>query len=234
MPKENHIDITGHRYNMLTVIEYSHTVNHSPQWRCLCDCGKECLASSNNLRTGHKKSCGHLMTNHSIKLGKERAKHILENGYSNANFGKVYNEYKGRKPRKGTVRYNRPAREWHLTPDQAYNLFTGNCHYCGCKPCRVQSWKKSGTSPGVPDFVYNGIDRKDNLLGYTPENSVSCCTTCNFMKGEIDYDSFVEYVRRIYMNLKPDPNEDLVSNIALRKFPRGDRKNMTQEITDAP
>lgn len=61
MPKL--IDLTGNRYGRLTVIErtdnrvfpsgISHTV-----WKCRCDCGIFTSASTNDLRTGHKQSCG--------------------------------------------------------------------------------------------------------------------------------------------------------------------------------
>jgi len=43
------------------------------------------------------------------------------------------------------------------------------CEYCG---------------GSLPKAGY-GLDRKDNSLGYTSENSVPCCTRCNTMKGAL-------------------------------------------------
>lgn len=52
-------DITGQRFGRLTVIEPSHKDARGEwHWRCLCDCGNECVATGNKLRTGHTKSCG--------------------------------------------------------------------------------------------------------------------------------------------------------------------------------
>ncbi|MCK4525947.1 hypothetical protein KAW18_01145 [candidate division WOR-3 bacterium] len=53
------IDLTGQRFNRLTVIEP--TEKRSSKcvvWRCLCDCGNEAFVNSNNLKSGGVKSCG--------------------------------------------------------------------------------------------------------------------------------------------------------------------------------
>lgn len=44
---------------------------------------------------------------------------------------------------------------------------------------------------------FNGIDRKDSKLGYGLENCVSCCRTCNYMKGSCDLNVFVGRVHHI-------------------------------------
>jgi hypothetical protein len=68
------------------------------------------------------------------------------------------------------------GREWSLSKDQAYALFRGKCFYCGAEPDPL-----------------NGIDRKDNDVGYTESNSVSCCKKCNWAKGK-DY-SPAQYIQ---------------------------------------
>lgn len=57
MPKR--IDLTGQRFNHLTVIERAGT-DRTKQvlWRCVCDCGNETTATTNALRKSRKKSCG--------------------------------------------------------------------------------------------------------------------------------------------------------------------------------
>lgn len=42
------------------------------------------------------------------------------------------------------------------------------------------------------------IDRADNNLGYTKENSVPCCSECNFCKGTLSKDKFLDLVRKVY------------------------------------
>lgn len=52
------INIKGHRYGALTVIEFSHVHGGHACWLCSCDCGGKKIISSNSLRTGATRSCG--------------------------------------------------------------------------------------------------------------------------------------------------------------------------------
>lgn len=58
--------------------------------------------------------------------------------------------------------------ECTLTVDHLTDVKSKPCHYCG------------GT---LAEYGY-GIDRKDNKVGYTPENSLPCCKPCNSIKGQ--------------------------------------------------
>lgn len=60
------------------------------------------------------------------------------------------------------------------------HLTQGACHYCGVEP-----------SP------HNGIDKVDPTLGYVDGNMVSCCWICNRAKGNLTYDEFKAYMRRV-------------------------------------
>lgn len=51
------IDISGERFGRLKVIKF-HSRTTGTYFLCICDCGKEILASSNNLKAGKYKSCG--------------------------------------------------------------------------------------------------------------------------------------------------------------------------------
>lgn len=52
------IDLTGQHFGNLTVIEYGGQGSRNTIWKCRCDCGTECTATSHDLTSGHKKSCG--------------------------------------------------------------------------------------------------------------------------------------------------------------------------------
>lgn len=53
------VDLTGKKYNMLTVIEREGTGNGGDvRWLCVCDCGKQTVVLANNLKRGEVKSCG--------------------------------------------------------------------------------------------------------------------------------------------------------------------------------
>jgi hypothetical protein len=68
--------------------------------------------------------------------------------------------------------------------------------YCGKSPNTKYSNAEVWTDENT--LLYNGVDRKDNELGYTKENSVSCCEMCNRMKMKISFTDFLEQVKRIY------------------------------------
>lgn len=68
--------------------------------------------------------------------------------------------------------------EVHLSFEEFLTFAKDNkCHYCGDEV----SWVKF-TSTGVCP-PYN-LDRKDNAQGYTKENCVVCCKSCNYGKGD--------------------------------------------------
>ena len=54
------IDLTGQRFGKLLVKEYIYSKNKKKYWRCLCDCGKESIVSTSNLRKKKRgiTSCG--------------------------------------------------------------------------------------------------------------------------------------------------------------------------------
>jgi len=54
----NIIDLSGHKFGRLTVIEFVGRKNKHSMFKCLCDCGGSVIVTSNNLRTKHTVSCG--------------------------------------------------------------------------------------------------------------------------------------------------------------------------------
>lgn len=116
--------------------------------------------------------------------------------------------------------------EWLFTFDEFKQMISNKCHYCGCKE----------------EGEWNGIDRKNNNVGYTKENCVTCCTMCNMMKGEIEYDRFYKMVMHIVSNLmlcelkhmENNSNQFKNSFSSLLKFykDRASRKNIPFLLTD--
>lgn len=58
MSKANNIDLTGKRFGKLTVTGFSHKTPKVKYWKCICDCGKECIKNQYNLVGGYTNSCG--------------------------------------------------------------------------------------------------------------------------------------------------------------------------------
>lgn len=54
------IDLTGQKFNRLTVVQRSEEQRKTDAvlWDCICECGSKTTATTNELRSGHKKSCG--------------------------------------------------------------------------------------------------------------------------------------------------------------------------------
>jgi hypothetical protein len=84
-----------------------------------------------------------------------------------------------------------------LTVEQLAVLMTGNCYFCGMPP------EERVISRG-PRVVYvlrsHALDRLDSSRGYSVDNCVPCCATCNWMKHEDSVDEFRQRIERIYQN----------------------------------
>jgi len=166
------IDRTGERYERLEV-KSRIIKNGKVFWKCKCDCGNEKDVASSNI--GNVFSCGCIRTNN------PNNRRMLPPGFAIRNMKLA--EYKTDAKKRGL--------EWTLTVEEAFELFQGNCHYCGIKPCTTL--KVNGCRG---EFVYNGIDRKDSDIGYLPNNVVSCCKFCQYAKRSLPYDEFIVHLRR--------------------------------------
>ncbi len=164
------VDLSGKRFGRLVVLRFFSKYN----WLCKCDCGKEKVVLDYNLISGTTKSCGCL------------SKEVLLKGLNpgDAGFNKLWRAYNyGSKKR--NIAFN-------LTIEQFHKLVVGNCFYCGEKPS-----KEMKVSSDNSIFIYNGIDRVDNMGGYDVENTVSCCSVCNRMKNVLNSSIFIEYCKKV-------------------------------------
>jgi len=100
----------------------------------------------------------------------------------------ILREYKKEYAKTGNNRFNSYKKsakergyEFNLTKEDFIKLFNGNCHYCNQENCR-------------------GVDRKHNEFGYSPENCLSCCKVCNYMKRDLSYIDFLKKIKEIYLN----------------------------------
>lgn len=96
----------------------------------------------------------------------------------------IYNNYKSGARSRGY--------SFELSRSYLYSLLQGPCYYCGSKDQnQLKNWYTQES------HRYNGIDRKDNSLGYTEENTVSCCSLCNLMKHTNTESSFLSHCELI-------------------------------------
>ncbi|HET8689516.1 MAG TPA: hypothetical protein VFM18_23135, partial [Methanosarcina sp.] len=70
------------------------------------------------------------------------------------------------------------------------------CHYCGSPPSNVLTYK-SNAGIFTREFIYTGMDRVDNSIGYVLTNVVPCCIICNRAKNNMPYDDFIAWIARL-------------------------------------
>lgn len=92
------------------------------------------------------------------------------------------------------LRYQQGAKKrnlsWSLTQEFFFSLIHKECYYCGLPPSNNSKYK--GT-----DFLYTGIDRIDNDIGYEYGNVVPCCKICNMAKRSMKQHEFIKWIDRI-------------------------------------
>jgi hypothetical protein len=179
-------NLTGQIFGNWTVVRYSHKIGNRYYWLCRCSCGKLKTSCSADFKTGKSLSCGCL----AVELRRQKA--MKPKGESG--FNTLYRKYKD-----GAAKRNL---EFFLTKEEFKNLTKGLCFYCGTLPSRVGlfGYSRRATSQRVRDnatYVYNGIDRILNNIGYTSTNCVSCCFDCNRMKGTMSYEKFILQCQKI-------------------------------------
>lgn len=144
------IDITGQKFNRLTVIEYyKQDKNRCTLWKCKCDCGKIVIVRGVHLKNGHTKSCG--------CYAKETTKQLnYKNGLSNT---RLYYTYRNM--------LNRCYRDKDI-----------NHKYYKDKGIRVDAeWLGKDGFINFSNWALNNgynekltLDRIDNNKNYCPEN----------------------------------------------------------------
>lgn len=198
----NFIDRTGERVGRLVVVRRAEDAplpgpdappkarrRSRVRWLCICDCGKEKVASAGDLRSGRTSSCGCAKRTPHLTY---RLKNPLPPGHVARN--QVLASYRASAQRRGLA--------WELTDEQFEAIICQPCTYCGCAASNVtRSRSRSST-----EFIWNGIDRRDSALGYISGNVLPCCSVCNNAKRDMSYDDFMAWIARLteYHFFHPD------------------------------
>lgn len=165
-------DITGERFGRLVAVSRE----PNGKWLCNCDCGNTALVDGRKLRTGNTKSC---KCYRNTLLADERRL-----GSGTAAFRELFRRYVKTAKTRGY--------EFNIDEDFVKGIVQSDCYYCGAEPSQVVNHRDCF---GV--FVYNGIDRVNNSIGYTEDNVVPCCKTCNYAKNTLELEDFRDWTIRI-------------------------------------
>ena len=184
----NNSCLIGSVYGRLTVIREGepHITKTGKKYKtllCKCSCGNYKSVEKSNLRRGATKSCGCLHKELSSKrLKGKQTGVVFEEGV--ASFNILFKRYKYGASRRG--------REFSLTKSEFKSLTKQNCIYCGTIPSQTIQGKRTNGS-----YIYNGIDRVDNSIGYHYKNCVPCCRTCNFAKKDSTHEEFINWINNL-------------------------------------
>ena len=158
------IDLTGHKYGRLTVLnrvgsKYGHSL-----WNCRCDCGNQKIFISSDLRSNKVSSCG--CYRHEINVGNTfsrlggivRGLQLLKHGECNTRLYKIW-------------------KSMHQRCNNPKNRFYLNYGGRGIKACsewddyiNFWDWAMSNGYNPIARFGECTIDRIDNNQGYCPDN----------------------------------------------------------------
>jgi hypothetical protein len=168
------------KYGFLTVIADLGTKpdksGHKARWvRCKCDCGKLKVCRFTSVKMGVTRSCGCLTA--SIFTRKEkRHNHVISTNKYRNRHKEQYLEYSRKShltigARYSVLKYHSKKRRFELlvTREQFEEILKSPCHYCG-----EFLFRESGY----------GLDRIDNSKGYSLDNILPCCGSCNRTRGD--------------------------------------------------
>lgn len=168
MPK--FVDLTGKRFGHLIVTGRLPNIRrNATRFLCQCDCGKTVSRLSSSLKKGLATSCGCWK---SLPNGEGAFRALYRATEFNAYYRKI---------------------GWNLTEEFFRWITQQPCHYCGTEPYQIyQPTRKSG------GYMFNGIDRVNNDVGYIESNCVPCCGVCNYMKSATPVNDFRDWIIQVY------------------------------------
>lgn len=145
-------------------------------FNCQCECGNYKKILAGNVLNNTIKSCGckkkQLIAKANIEYYGENKQLSVEK--------RMYSDYKLH------------GKAFDLTFEEFNKIIQLNCNYCGSAPNHLRFNKSKKLSA-----LLNGVDRLDSTKGYTKDNCVPCCTTCNYMKNTLSVTTFLEHIKKI-------------------------------------
>ena len=178
------IDLLGQMFGAWLVTDRANNKGKSAAWLCRCICGTERVVRAMDLRSHGSLSCG-CRARVNVAMGNKRR--ALNDDLAAINL--LFRWYKRSAKERGLI--------FALSLEQFRTLTSSSCFYCGCAPHKVVM-NPSGSST----YIYNGVDRKDNSIGYLPANCLPCCHVHNFMRRDLSIEQFIEACVQVAHNHK--------------------------------
>lgn len=180
------------KYGRLTVLKCLNVIDRRNRilWQFRCNCGNICEKAASDVIRKRIQSCG-CLGDETKKQAGQRSIHYNTKPNKEGAYNKLYGNYK-----RAALKRNY---KWNISKEFFKKLLNNNCYYCNNTP--ISEYSNSEIKTDENTLRYNGIDRKDNSMGYLEENCVSCCFWCNRMKMNLSYNDFINNIKKIYNNL---------------------------------
>ena len=182
-------NLTNKKIGKLEIIDdFFEKIQEIIKCLCICDCGNLTIVRKGDLtKKRPTKSCGCL-----AKYSDPKKVSIVY----------VFKRYK-RSSKKRNINFN-------LDLETFKKYIFKNCYYCDKKPSRKlnayinNKEKIRGNRTRITKsraegswIIYNGVDRKNNNLGYTAKNCVTCCWNCNRSKWNMSAKEYINHCRKV-------------------------------------
>lgn len=162
----------GQRHTKNTILDKKYD-NNRTMYLVKCDCGDERWVRTDILRK-NKNGCNNCFSSGIRKSGEG---HSINSAWK-------------------SLRSNAKNRSIpvEITKDDFVRIAKQNCFYCGEEPKEKVYYDQPEWS--IPARL-NGIDRVDNTRGYTLDNVVSACHTCNRGKMDLSLQEFKNWIIKL-------------------------------------
>lgn len=170
-PSQSVLSLIGQKFNKILVQSYlGHGWNHA-YYKCVCDCGKDCVSSRFRLRRGITKQCNACST----RSGKDH--------YGWSGHGDISGEWWNRLPNEAKNR----GLVFEITIEDAWELFLKQGKKCALSGLPLCFKKENNSLAGTTA----SLDRIDSSRGYTLDNIQWLHKAVNHVKSSAPNDLFI-------------------------------------------
>lgn len=157
----NFIDLTGQRFERLTVIErVENDKKRQSQWKCKCDCGNESIVRGIDLKSGNTKSCGCLVR-------EKRAESLIGRKFGKLTVIDMADDYVDKNGKRYTKWLCR-CECGNIKGIRANSLIGGDTISCGCYKNSMRKENSVKNNPKVRRLYNVWIGMKERC--YNPNN----------------------------------------------------------------
>lgn len=166
----SYVNLVGQRFGKLVVVSrVPNARRNATRFLCRCDCGRDVTRLSSSLKSGAAVSCGCWK---SLPSNEGAFRALYRATEYNASYRGIL---------------------WEISEDFFRWITKQPCHYCGEEPYQIYQPRRN-----TGGYVFNGVDRVDNEVGYVEGNCVPSCGVCNYMKSATSVGDFKEWIVSVY------------------------------------